>query len=165
MFELSQLKIAALVAAFAVTSGCASFSCGVPGGSTCKSVSDVYDAREANQLKHQRNNLKDNEAGLVIINEPATSSIQSPILEDDQHSGQHLKSRQRLKEEAILSSINESLTTNSFLVKNIEPSTPILSRPDVLRVYVARHQADDDFHDEQFIYLRLDSGKWLLTDN
>lgn len=61
---------------------------------------------------------------------------------------------------------NKEIENNSKpVVSNIEPGNPLLSRPNVLRVWINRYESDGDLHDEQFVYLRLDQGHWLLIED
>lgn len=122
-----------IVFAFAVLlllSGCAaSYSCGTPVGISCRSLSDVYEAREAGNLPHQRGQVdiasetSQSDTGAA---EPASVPVRPQII-------------------------------------SVEPGNPLLSRPNVLRVWINRYESDGDLHDEQFVYLRLDEGRWLLT--
>lgn len=48
-------------------------------------------------------------------------------------------------------------------VATVAPGSPILTRPRHIRVWVDRWEdPQGDLHDETYLYLRLDSGRWLL---
>ncbi|HRJ52236.1 MAG TPA: TraV family lipoprotein [Candidatus Thiothrix moscowensis] len=48
-------------------------------------------------------------------------------------------------------------------VATVAPGNPILTRPRHIRVWVDRWEdPQGDLHDETYLYLRLDSGQWLL---
>ena len=50
------------------------------------------------------------------------------------------------------------------VVATIQPGEPILTAPRVLRLWIAPWEdAAGDLHDEAFLYLRIDDGRWTLT--
>ena len=50
------------------------------------------------------------------------------------------------------------------VVATVQPGSPILTPPKVLRVWIAPWEdKNGDLHDETYLYLRLDEGQWLLT--
>lgn len=52
------------------------------------------------------------------------------------------------------------------LTKPIYSGTPIRSAPLVLRVWFAPWEdSDGDLHDQSYVYLPVDSGKWLIEHN
>ena len=52
------------------------------------------------------------------------------------------------------------------LTKPIYSGTPIRSAPLVLRVWFAPWEdTDGDLHDQSYVYLPVDSGKWLIEHN
>jgi conjugal transfer pilus assembly protein TraV len=56
-----------------------------------------------------------------------------------------------------------SATAEISVVETVQPGDPLLSRPQVLRVWIDRWEdAAGDLHDETYLYLRLDSGNWRL---
>ena len=49
------------------------------------------------------------------------------------------------------------------IVATVQPGDPVLTRPRVIRVWVARWEdRAGDLHDETYLYLRLDNGTWML---
>ena len=57
-------------------------------------------------------------------------------------------------------------TSGAPVVASIEPGNPILTRPRHVRVWVNRWEdAAGDLHDETYLYLRLDPGRWLFIDD
>lgn len=168
MHKLKTLKALALILVLAALgTGCASYSCGAPGGLSCSSLEDTYNAREAGKLKHQQTkhstSTNDNSSNVRHIGKPSTNHVDK--FQDDPQSGRHLQNNEKA---SAVAKLNQQISQSKLAkldVTNVAPSSPILSRPEVLRVYIARHEADEDFHDEQFVYLRLDAGKWLLLDN
>lgn len=113
-----------LILSVLTLSGCASkYSCGAPQGESCRSIGEIYEARQQGNLAHQQ--------------KPGVSSGQ-PDSESVQLSERHR-------------------------IVSVEPGDPLLSQPRVLRVWINRWEdRDEDLHDEQFIYLRMDQGRWLL---
>ncbi len=52
------------------------------------------------------------------------------------------------------------------LTKPVESGTPIRSTPRVLRVWFAPWEdSDGDLHDQSYVYLTIDSGRWLIEHN
>lgn len=50
------------------------------------------------------------------------------------------------------------------VVATVQPGEPILTAPRVLRLWIAPWEdAAGDLHDETFLYLRIDDGRWTLT--
>lgn len=58
-------------------------------------------------------------------------------------------------------------TVNSgVLTRPIESGTPIRSAPRLLRVWFAPWEdSDGDLHDQSYIYLPVDTGRWLIEHN
>ena len=55
---------------------------------------------------------------------------------------------------------------NGVLTKPIYSGTPIRSAPRVLRVWFAPWEdSDGDLHDQSYVYLPVDSGRWLVEHN
>lgn len=55
---------------------------------------------------------------------------------------------------------------NGVLTKPIYSGTPIRSAPRVLRVWFAPWEdSDGDLHDQSYVYLPVDSGRWLIEHN
>ncbi len=49
------------------------------------------------------------------------------------------------------------------VVATVTPGAPVLTRPEQLRVWVRRWEdAEGDLHDETYLFLRLDEGRWSL---
>jgi conjugal transfer pilus assembly protein TraV len=52
------------------------------------------------------------------------------------------------------------------LTKPVQSGTPIRSAPLVLRVWFAPWEdTDGDLHDQSYVYLQVDSGRWLIEHN
>jgi conjugal transfer pilus assembly protein TraV len=55
---------------------------------------------------------------------------------------------------------------SGVLTKAIYSGTPIRSAPLVLRVWFAPWEdTDGDLHDQSYVYLPVDSGRWLIEHN
>jgi conjugal transfer pilus assembly protein TraV len=55
---------------------------------------------------------------------------------------------------------------SGVLTKPITSGTPIRTAPLVLRVWFAPWEdTDGDLHDQSYVYLTVDSGKWLIEHN
>jgi conjugal transfer pilus assembly protein TraV len=56
--------------------------------------------------------------------------------------------------------------TGAPLIESIQPGAPLLTRPRHVRVWVNRWEdGAGDLHDETYLYLRLDPGRWVFTDD
>lgn len=120
-------------------SGCATpkYACGVPDGIGCKPLSEVHRmARDGTlKMKFAPNNLEE-EAKLKIQANVAKSA------------------------ESEVGLVEPQLTAD---VVTVTPGAPILIPPRTLRVWVARWPDEDGtLHDETYLYLKLDSGHWLV---
>lgn len=57
-------------------------------------------------------------------------------------------------------------TGAAVMSRPIESGTPIRSAPRVLRVWFAPWEdSDGDLHDQSYVYLPVDSGRWLIEHN
>ena len=56
--------------------------------------------------------------------------------------------------------------TSGVLTRPIESGTPIRSAPRLLRVWFAPWEdSDGDLHDQSYVYLPVDTGRWLIEHN
>ena len=56
--------------------------------------------------------------------------------------------------------------SGTVMTRPIESGTPIRSAPRVLRVWFAPWEdSDGDLHDQSYVYLPVDSGRWLIEHN
>ena len=56
--------------------------------------------------------------------------------------------------------------SSGVLTRPIESGTPIRSAPRLLRVWFAPWEdSDGDLHDQSYIYLPVDTGRWLIEHN
>lgn len=56
--------------------------------------------------------------------------------------------------------------SGAVMTRPIESGTPIRSAPRVLRVWFAPWEdSDGDLHDQSYVYLPVDSGRWLIEHN
>lgn len=134
----------------AMLSGCASYSCGAPQGTSCRSVADVYDARELGSLPHQQVNQPVGNTSVATV--PARDPMYLDGWQDD--------TKYPVHQAAVPMLLHDGLKPRLI---SVEPGDALLSRPKVLRVWIRPWEDKDDLHDEQYVYLRLDRGSWLLT--
>ena len=120
--------------------GCATpkYACGVPDGIGCKPLSEVHRMAKDGTLKMQAapNNREDD------------SKQKKPRLEtSSDHEAEELVAQQRIVPDIV----------------TVTPGAPILIPPRTMRVWVARWPDEDGtLHDETYLYLRLDNGRWLM---
>ncbi len=139
--------IASTVLACVALSGCSitgfgggsSLSCGLPDGVRCDSVSNTYTQSSRGELPGQTK-------GLFGSKSPGVSREQAL------HEG-----TRSLGAPAVAESIAPALHRTS-------PSAmPIRSQARVLRVWIKPWEdSDGDLHDQSFVYLPLEEGRWLL---
>jgi len=128
----------ALVLAVALT-GCASgpkYACAVPEGVSCQPVSTVYAASSTSTPAHAH------------VRAPGESVAHDAVTQDAS------------EPDAVAQAAN----VPGAVVATVQPGEPILTAPRVLRVWIARWEdAGGDLHDETYLYLRIDDGRWTLT--
>lgn len=132
--------------------GCATpkYACGVPDGIGCKPLSEVHRMAKDGTLKmHAAPNNR----------EEAPPKETSNVLSDVEKlaGGANAKPADTTKPntEVPPRTVPEVVT--------VTPGAPILTPPRTLRVWIARWPDEDDtLHDETYLYLRLDSGRWLM---
>jgi conjugal transfer pilus assembly protein TraV len=58
-----------------------------------------------------------------------------------------------------------SISTKGFEAVSVVPGAPVLIAPRELRIWFNRWIDDaGDLHDESFLYIRLDNGRWALGE-
>ncbi len=135
--------------------GCASprYACGVPDGIGCKPLSEVHRMAKNGSLKMRAapNNREDgqpkkaqtSEADVVkLAGGGKAKTVTGPELA--------LDFPPRVVPDVI----------------SVTPGTPLLIPPRTMRVWVARWPDEDGtLHDETYLYLRLDNGRWVTHPN
>ena len=134
--------------------GCATpkYACGVPDGIGCKPLSEVHRMAKDGTLKmRSAPNYRDDEE-TPSKKAPAT---QAGVLK--LAGGTNKSTISDTEPEQIAPS---RVTPN---IVTVTPGAPILIPPRTLRVWVARWPDEDGtLHDETYLYLRLDNGRWLM---
>lgn len=136
------LSIIATVLVVPLMAGCASvlnplggtdtFACKAPSGVTCTSVAGVYANAAANNLPTQRQR-------------PATATPTTTAEAETASGGEVLPVRQMIA----------SHTPGA--------GSAIRSDPRVVRIWLAPWEdAEGDLHDQAYIYITVDTGKWLI---
>ena len=133
-------------------SGCASpkYACGVPDGIGCKPLSEVHRmARDGSlKMKSAPNNL----------GEESQPKKQTALSDVEKLAG-NTKTKTVSDSEADLVAPPRVAPD----VVTVTPGAPILIPPRTMRVWVARWPDEDGtLHDETYLYLRLDNGRWLM---
>lgn len=126
------------------------YACGVPDGIGCKPLSEVHRMAKDGSLKMRTapNNRDD-----------APPKEASNALSDVEK----LAGRDNAKPDDATKPDIEAPPRTLPEVVTVTPGTPILTPPRTLRVWIARWPDEDDtLHDETYLYLRLDSGRWLM---
>jgi len=133
-------------------SGCASprYACGVPDGIGCKPLSEVHRMAKDGSLKMRAapNNRDEPE---TKNSTRARSDVEKLAGRDHSNTQDESSTAQLLPQQPITE------------VVTVTPGTPILIPPKTMRVWVARWPDEDGtLHDETYLYLKLDSGRWLV---
>ncbi len=149
---MSRRLLTALLFSPLLLTGCATpkYACGVPDGIGCKPLSEVHRMAKDGTLKMRAApNNRDGEE---------TPSKKPPSAQAD-------LVKLAGGAEADADSSPEQLAPPGTPpdIVTVTPGTPILTPPRTLRVWVARWPDEDDtLHDETYLYLRLDNGRWLI---
>lgn len=62
--------------------------------------------------------------------------------------------------------LSQAKVGNSAMTKPIHSGTPIRSAPRMLRIWFAPWEdTDGDLHDQSYVYLPVNSGRWLIEHN
>lgn len=130
--------------------GCATpkYACGVPDGIGCKPLSEVHRMAQDGTLKMRAapNNREDSES-------KNTSSARSDV--------EKLAGAGNTKAVEITEHETALPPRTTPQVVTVTPGTTILVPPRTMRVWIARWPDEDGtLHDETYLYLRLDNGRW-----
>lgn len=81
--------------------------------------------------------------------------------------GQRVTHRSERASEASDSELSHAKESNDgVLTRPIYSGTPIRSAPRVLRIWFAPWEdSDGDLHDQSYVYLPVDAGRWLIEHN
>lgn len=153
-----------VLSSLAVLPGCsvlgdmkpAKFTCGLPNGVGCKPVSDVYKLSTAGRLKDSKAATSANSTtGGGITFATSTTDADDVLGIGGNKASSHPAT--------LRASARVPAGGNSGVLETVAPGNPILTRPRQIRIWVDRWEdKDGDLHDETYLYLRLDSGRWLL---
>ena len=118
------------------------FSCSAPEGVLCESMSGVYYNAQSGTLPGQRafnlRNFDEEENG-------------------DKETKKADKNGNGKNGQSVTVASQGTLTVPAFT------GTPIRSAPRILRVWIAPWEdSDGDLHDQSYVYMPIDSGKWLI---
>lgn len=118
-------------------SGGSDFKCKAPDGVSCVSVSGIYANAQANNLPSQRDSKP------ALLGQPpkdARGSMQTVA--------------------------NVPTSTVGALTSPTPPLGAIRSEPRIVRVWIAPWEdSDGDLHDQSYVYLPVDSGRWMVEHN
>lgn len=133
------------------------FKCSAPSGVPCQSVSGVHANYRAGTLPYQR----------AAEGQPAHAGQEAagdPAVSPDEHGGGGGTA-------AIVSDAKLPAATPR---RYAEPASPgvvralgaIRSEPTVVRIWTAPWEdGDGDLHDQGYMYLQIDAGRWLIEHN
>jgi len=149
---MTKILFPLLILAPLIISGCASpkYACGVPDGIGCKPLSEVHRMAKDGTLKmraapNNRDEPETKNSTRARSDVEKLAGRDSTSSKDDQPPAQALPQQPNTE------------------VVTVTPSAPILIPPKTMRVWVARWPDDDGtLHDETYLYLKLDNGRWLV---
>ena len=127
--------------------GCATpkYACGVPDGIGCKPLSEVH------RMARSAPNYRDDEE---------SQSKKAPAAQADVVKLAGGANRSTGSDQEPEQIAPPRITPN---IVTVTPGAPILIPPRTMRVWVARWPDEDGtLHDETYLYLRLDNGRWLM---
>lgn len=141
--------------------GGSDFQCKAPEGVPCQSVSGVHHNERAGNLPAQRMGLQVNNAlpadaaAPVAASEPAEGGAQGAATQPDA---------------PVMPSYRKAAAPGADQAKSglagLVGLGAIRSEPTVIRIWVAPWEdADGDLNDQSYVYLQLDSGRWLIEHN
>ena len=133
-------------------SGCASpkYACGVPDGIGCKPLSEVHRMAKDGTLKMR--------AAPNNRDEPETKNSNRARSDVEKLAGRDNSNRE--KESSSTEVLPQQASTE---IVTVTPGAPILIPPNTMRVWVARWPDEDGtLHDETYLYLKLDNGRWWV---
>ena len=149
---MTKLLLPLICIAPVLFSGCASpkYACGVPDGIGCKPLSEVHRMAKDGSLKMRSapNNRDDAEG--------KNSTRARSDVEKLAGRGNSTIERGPSPSQALPPQPGTEVVT-------VTPGAPILIPPKTMRVWVARWPDEDGtLHDETYLYLKLDNGRWLV---
>lgn len=139
---------AGLLAAIALFGGCAAnllgvggettFKCKAPDGVQCQSVSGTYANARAGNLPAQQT------SGASAVATPSMTAVgyvPAPL-------------------------VTASAVQSSWRLRDVAPFGAIRSDPTIIRIWIAPWEdADGDLMDQTYVYMPLDTGRWLIEHN
>ena len=109
-----------------------SFSCKAPDGVLCASMTGIYANAQQNNLPGQ--------------------NVHKPVSSTSMPDG-----------DTSASPANGRSDMGTAMTNPLSSGTPIRSAPRILRMWFAPWEdSDGDLHDQSYVYLQVDSGKWLI---
>jgi len=153
---MPRLFLVSLVLSPLLLVGCATpkYACGVPDGIGCKPLSEVHRMAKDGTLKmRSAPNYRDDEE---------TQSKKAPAAQADVLKLAGGTNRNTVSEAGPEQIAPPRMTPN---IVTITPGAPVLIPPRTMRVWVSRWPDEDGtLHDETYLYLRLDNGRWLMEE-
>lgn len=153
---MPKLILLSLVLSPLLLVGCATpkYACGVPDGIGCKPLSEVHRMAKDGTLKmRSAPNYRDGEE---------SPSKKSPAAQADVMKLAGGTNRNTVSEAEPKQVAPSRMTPD---IVSVTPGAPLLIPPRTMRVWVSRWPDEDGtLHDETYLYLRLDNGRWLMEE-
>ncbi len=128
-----------------------SFACKAPEGVLCNSMSGIYANAMAHNLPEQRVHAGSGEATNVTLGSYASDAASSGDKPSKAASGR---------------TAGMAGMANGILPRALDSGAPIHTAPREMRIWFAPWQdADSDLHDQEYVYLVVDPGRWSIVHN
>ena len=158
------IKTGLLIALVASVSGCAglsglngssTFKCSAPAGVPCQSVTGVHLNERSGNLPAQRSKSEPRQQS------PSTEPASGAVDEVGAAIGQKPAAA------ALSPRAWRAAGATRDAAEGVQPPLgAIRSDPTVIRIWLAPWEdADGDLHDQSYVYLQIDSGRWLIEHN
>ncbi len=135
--------------------GGSEFQCKAPEGIPCQSISGVHHNERVGNLPAQR--------AALVLNAPKPEAATQPSA----YTAAQAEGGPTLVEQAVTAPTMPVYRKPATIRGDQAPALgAIRSEPTVIRIWVAPWEdADGDLNDQSYVYLQIDSGRWLVEHN
>ncbi|WP_186156196.1 type IV conjugative transfer system lipoprotein TraV [Burkholderia gladioli] len=150
LFVASSALLSLSACSFSGYDASSSFACKAPEGVLCNSMSGIYANAMAHNLPEQR----------VHTGSGATTNVTLGSYAKDVDSDRSASSASRSTRAAA------GTAATGILPRALDSGAPVRTASREMRIWFAPWQdADADLHDQEYVYLIVDSGHWSIAHN
>ncbi|WP_186251189.1 type IV conjugative transfer system lipoprotein TraV [Burkholderia gladioli] len=150
LFVASSALLSLSACSFSGYDASSSFACKAPEGVLCNSMSGIYANAMAHNLPEQR----------VHTGSGATTNVTLGSYAKDVESDRSASSASRSTRAAA------GTAATGILPRALDSGAPVHTASREMRIWFAPWQdADADLHDQEYVYLIVDSGHWSIAHN